>query len=287
MLAVAIAPVARAEIDAFTVRHHTEIPALYGIDLTSGEVQEIGSFNLPDLLVTRGLAYLPSGELMSISVTGALVRVDPGTGEATPVGNLGTTFYPYSLDLAADACGRLWMLVAAGPTPSELWRIDPATGSGEAVGVLPQAVYGLAATGETLYGLVRSSTPEEADIVRIDPEALTLTPVATLGDWPYLDPLDLDFDSEGGMISLGSIPPPIPVPVVHQLVQRFDLAGNPGPSLGPAGFGAGFAVAPPPGHCLSGAPLAVPTLTPLGAIALGLLLATAGTAVLRWRRSRG
>jgi hypothetical protein len=269
-----------------TVRHHTAGPSLHAIDLTSGEVTEIGSFGLPDLEAMRALAFLPSGELASISVTGALVRVDPATGQATLVGNLGTTFYPYNLELAADACGRLWMVAGAGGAiPHELWRIDPTTGTGESLGELAEPVTGLAAYGETLYGLVVNPTCEGADLVRIDPESLSVTHVATLTAWTCtgIDSHHVDFDAEGELLDLGGIPPP---PLVAQLIQRFDLAGNHGPTLGPVVFfGVGLAASPSRGSCSTAEPLAVPTVSTLGAAGLTLLLAATGILVLLRRRT--
>jgi hypothetical protein len=275
---------------ALTVIHApTGDPVLTRVDLETGDLTAIGPLGMPDR-VLDGLAFLPSGQLTAVDrVAGVLVLIDPTTGQGTLIGSLGVTFDLFTrLDLAASACGDLYLLTSPNETESELWRIDPATGAAESLGAMEERLLGLAALGEDLYGLVVPASFEDLRIVRLDPATQSVTEIATVDGLAAFEPSTLDFYSESELISMGfAFGPPLPGPPAL-IVHRFDLDGDLGPPL-PLLFGTGgiaplgLAAGPPPGRCPSGSPLPIPAASPFGLVVLALILA-AGGAVISARR---
>jgi hypothetical protein len=74
----------------------------------------------------------------------ALFRIDPGTGIATEIGALGAAVGDYAEGgLAFDDAGQLWAITDrrdrfGGPQPSEVMRIDTATGTADQLRILSE-----------------------------------------------------------------------------------------------------------------------------------------------------
>lgn len=281
------APPAAAQTSALTAINYGPERGLHRIDLVTGELTPVGPLGLPAGRMDA-LAFLPSGELMAVDIAGDLLRIDPVTGQGTVIGSLGLEpLFGFYLDLAADACGWLWMTALPGPKYESyaLYRIDPATGAAELRGTLPMPVEQLAARGNQLYGLV-NNPGENPRIVEVDPELLTLTEIAELDGLSDASTYALDFDSGGDLLGLafGFVPIPVPPPT---FVFRTDLAGNLEPFVPLGSFSyplQGLAVARPAGACSGGAPFAIPALSPVGLLVLVGGLAAAGGLLLAQQR---
>jgi hypothetical protein len=262
------------------------------VDLATGELTPVGPLGLGESSILA-IAWTPSGELLAVDdLARELLSIDPATGQGTVIGSLGIEQQPgdFLIDLAADACGRLWLAVVSPEDEYLLYQVDPDTGAAELRGVLSAPVSGLAAHGETLYALSRLE--DQWRIARIDPESATVTPVADiegLHEFFYIS--GLDFDDSGDLIALGGVVIPIPVPPLPPVITRFDLGGGytfgepvePPPGLAPP---YGLAVTTPPGACPEGSPLPVPAASPLGLVTLAAGLGAAGALVLTLRRRR-
>lgn len=285
-----IATVARAQTSALTVHNDVTPPesVLQSLDLTTGDLAPIGVLGPTDPV--WDLALLPSGELVGVDRDcGLFVGIDPLTGDAAVVGDLGID-HPEPIfvsDLAADACGRLWMICATVGAPPErdyfLYRIDTATGAAEPYGLLPEQVPGLAAAGEMLYGF-DAAFGNVHRILTLDPVTMTVTEIAEVDDLLGWASAAIDFDDQGDLVSLGEFFSPTPPPG-PQAIVRIRLSGevtSSPVSLGPAMRVNGLAVTPPAGECL--APLAIPTASAGGLAALVILLGAAGS-ILVLRRS--
>jgi hypothetical protein len=284
---MAVVAPAVAQPAGVTITHEAEGPVLQRVDLETGELDPIGPLGLPGRVIVA-VAFLPSGELVGVdSAQDELVRIDPESGQGTVVGALGVDWNleDNPADLAADACGRLWMIrPALDQLSSELYRLDPLTGAAESHGTFSPAVFGLAAAGETLYGIAELGV-EDPRLVSLDPLTSTVVEVAVIEGLSFFRTRSLDFRGDLELVDYGWRFAPVPVPPLQTTV-RFDLTGEVGHVIthpsDPARLG--LAVAPPPGQCVGGSPLPIPTASPLGLAALALGLAAAGALTLARRR---
>lgn len=119
--------------------------SLYEADPQTGEAQRIGDLGAPivDLTSLGDTVYGIGRGLASDAYPASpyLYRIDIETGSAEPVGPLGAEAGLYNkAGLAADADGQLWAVTERRESsddsrslPSQVLRIDPATGQAEAV----------------------------------------------------------------------------------------------------------------------------------------------------------
>lgn len=282
------AAAAAAQTTALTLGFETGAPVLESLDYSTGELTSIGPLGFPDLH-SVALAFLPSGDLVAVAGSSReLLHVDPTTGQATVIGPLGIDPVVFP-DLAADACGRLWMLAfppqSGGAGEPLLFQIDPTTGAAEPRGALSLPTAGIAANGERLYSfLENSSTHGVARILRVDPETLELVEVAEVPDDLIESFLTfaLDFDRQVDLIDLGLLRPGHTAPPSPS-VRRMSLSGELELEASPAVFRTALAIAPPAGACFGGAALPIPAVSRGGLFVLALLVALGG-AVLVSRR---
>lgn len=155
---------------------------LYSIELTTGRATPIGHTGSSDV---KGLAFSPDGTLYGVDETAdTLLTIDPSTGAGTTVGSLGAD--TQSPGLTFDCDGNLWMSsvsdagaggvgVRSGDPP--FYSIDPRTGAATEIGRQGIEVSGLAARGNTVFGLAQG---EDAKLVTIDTSSGLATEVGPL-----------------------------------------------------------------------------------------------------------
>jgi hypothetical protein len=141
---------------ADVVGYSEAFDTLYRVDLTTRTAQEIGHATPNG--VTRypiivGLTFSPDGKLYAVAdgLVKTLLRINPGTGLATPVGilDLGSTARE-DIGLAFTADGNLWLSTVSG----DLWQVNPGNAGVTHVGKLGTKINitGLASRGNQLYG---------------------------------------------------------------------------------------------------------------------------------------
>lgn len=255
---------------------------LLRVDLATGTLTPVGStFGI--LGGFMPLAFAPDGALYGVDDVGRrLLRIDPSTGAAHFVAALDLTDPVVALTgLTFDACGRLFATAGLGGAPDfrdVLLELDPLTGAAtELTPAGSEPVFSVAARGEELFVWTL------AGLARIDPETSIPVPVGPSAD---LTGGPLDFDGDGILWGYGLIDPsaPIPSPPSPDRIYQIDH------STGAATEGAlllgtqnGLAIEPPPGVCVSGAPLGVPALSPGGTAVLVISLLALGTFFIRRR----
>ena len=177
---------------------------LYRIDLANGNATVVGQIGFNDV---EGLALAANGSLYGVAdatvgngsgVTDLLIRIDTTTGAGSlvaalpglagqgPNGNL-----DYGLAFTCDQ--RLWL---SSDTTNQLWEVTPGTGAVRFVGNTGQAVSGLAARGNDLYGVTIGAAPA---LVRLDRNSGTATVIGALGVGGVVDDAGLDFDATGAL----------------------------------------------------------------------------------------
>jgi hypothetical protein len=133
---------------------------LYTIDPANGKSTLVGNFNASAIV---GLASNSQGRLYAVSagnlVDGKLYAVNSGTGALTPIGTglmLPNGYLASRGGLAFGAQDNLFLTSydVSGRLGERLYRVDPANGSGTAVGGADPdipALRGLVFAGDTLY----------------------------------------------------------------------------------------------------------------------------------------
>ena len=283
LLLAMTAPAARAQTSALTVEQDGE-RTLRILDLATGALTTIGPIELPPgQFGPTAITYLPSGELVGVSSScETLVSIDPETAVTTVIGDLGADPMPplsNNVGLAADACGRLWMVCGLA-----LYQVDVATGQAVLRGPLPVYILGLAAAGGLLYGFDSIAYPDNPHLMSLDPATLDLTTVAEVEGLVAWVTYSLDIDDAGELVTLGKVFPPIPI-ILPQETVHVSLSGeivSPRVEVLYDGTVRGLALGPPAGECLGGA-LPIPTASGSGLAFLAVLIAAAG-AILVSRR---
>jgi hypothetical protein len=256
---------------------------LLRVDLATGTLTPVG----PTFGILGGfmpLAFAPDGALYGLdNVERRLLWIDPSTGEAHVAADVDLADPVVSFHgLTFDACGRLFAtagLSGGGDYREVLLELDRASG---AVTQLTPAgsepgPFGVAALGEDLYVWTL------AGLARIDPETnipVPLGPSADLTGGP------LDFDRDGVLWGYGLIDPSAPIPSPPSPDRIYQIDHSTGATTEGAlllGTQNGLAIAPPPGACVSGAPLGVPALSPAGTAVLAISLLALGSFLLRRR----
>ncbi len=114
---------------------------LWSVDPSTAETKYIGGTNFSGTTM-NALVFGSDGTLYSAGRDSTLYTVDPTTGAATAVGNMG---YSSAGDLAFDQQGRLFL----SSTNNSLVQIDPGTGAGTELGA-----FGFG----NVFGIARDST---------------------------------------------------------------------------------------------------------------------------------
>lgn len=123
------------------------------VDLATGAFRAIGA---PTPEGLANLVWGPDGSLLSISVSGNLVKIDPATGETTVIGQTGLSFNAFDL---AEVRGKLYLTDFS----NNLYSVDPETGAAtflRATGIPPDPTIPFTWDGdnlnlcdESLYGV--------------------------------------------------------------------------------------------------------------------------------------
>ena len=174
---------------------------LYRVDMASGQATVVGVIGFNDV---EGLAFAPDGTLFGVvdatagtggAATDFLIRINPSSGQGTLVGPLGLAGQgpagnlDYGLAFTCD--GKLW---ASSDTTGELWEVNRSSGSAHRVGATGQAISGLAASPDGLFGISVGATPS---LFRIDTTDASATLVGQLNVGGVVDDAGLDFASDG------------------------------------------------------------------------------------------
>ena len=272
---------------------------LYSVNLSTHIAQEIGRATPIEVAARyaniEGLTFSPAGQLYAVSDAAAvktLLRIDRGTGLASPIGslNLGTS-QQLDLGLAFTADGKLWL--SSGP--GNFWQVNPADASVTLVGNLGVKITGLASRGNVLYG---AGSLGNNNFYRIDPATAHVTALGAYGSSiKYVTAASPGFDATGKLwMVLDYVPPPS-----GSSAQWSDLATgtasgaltNEGAIIGAAGRSAddlefiglrGLAIVPPQGGGPQITTDPTPALSWPGMALMGmLLLGFAGTRLRRHR----
>jgi streptogramin lyase len=266
----------------------TGFDALYRVDLATGQANRLGPIGYNDV---EGLALSPQGALYGVAdatvgngsgTTDFLLRIDPVTGAGTLVGQLSGLAgqgpagnLDYGLAFTCD--GRLWL---SSDTVGDLWELDPAHAVPRRVGNTGQALSGLAAIGNELYGVSIGGAPA---LYQINPANAVATHRGALNTGAVVDDAGLDFDANGRLWALlDPEPAAVGATRVAQIDRNTGAATVGPPSTVNVGF-EGMASAPP--SCgvtgIAAPAVQVPGPGPLGLGLLGLLAAMFGGWTLR------
>ncbi len=160
---------------------------LVAIDVTKFTVRSIGSFGAGVYFWYGGITWDPVAEIVYMvdgDATSNLWSVDPRTGAATLVGNMGST---RNFSIVWDP--ERETLFVASVFPGVLHEVDPATAASVVVGALPDSMDGL--TWDTdlheLVGLGGGS----GDVWKIDRDTAAAT---LLFDGPWVNNAGFAFD---------------------------------------------------------------------------------------------
>jgi len=157
------------------------------VNLATGAFHPIGT-PMPE--GQANLVWGPDGSLLSISVSGNLVRINPTTGETTVIGQTGLGFNAFDL---AEVRGKLYLTDFS----NNLYSVDAETGAATEIrptGMPPDPTIPFTYNGdgtlnlcdETLYGM-GGRLYATFDSFKVDPVSLALTP-AVNPDLYQIDP---------------------------------------------------------------------------------------------------
>lgn len=250
---------------------------LWALDLTTGVFSLVTP--LSESVYPAGITLSASGELLALSGN-RLVAIDTVTGEVTERATFHLGVEQEIFGMAEDACGRIFLrALNFDPLETRIIRLDPATGTAETALVLPaEAAAGLAIRGQRMY--ILGSVDGELGFlgIHLDNGSVVEHPV---GGFPVFFG-GYDFDAEGQIWMAAGIPPILPPPPPP--VQRFDLDTGE-VTEHPGVYVPRFAISPPGGQCLLGAPQVIPTLSPWALVVLAISLAIAAAWVRRGSRA--
>ena len=210
MFAVAAIPA-----DAATVAYGEAFDSLYRVDLTTREATKIGAagrYSGQTIGNISGLSTTADGALYAVA--GAfklLIRVDPESGVADVIGDLGLTGQgdpsrndALDLNMAASCDGTLWLSSAVA---NKLWTVDRTSGAARLVGSTGHAITGLVASGNRLYG---AGGKGDNTFYRVDPATGAATAIGPFGPEAnrWINSISMSFDEVGTLWAvLNYIPP--------------------------------------------------------------------------------
>ena len=270
---------------------------LYHVDVGQARADEIGSAGrLGGRLIGNisGLTATPDGALYAVTAgkdLKLLLGIDPATGMATPVGDLGLAgqgsgqYDALDLNMAASCQPDAFWLVSAAV--DRLWRVDRATGAASLVGDTGHVITGLAVRNGVLYG---AGGKGDNRFYRIDQATGAATPVGPLGPalTRWVNSISMAFDEDGTLWAVVNyVPPPDDgqAPATWNDLARIDpetgLLTMIGPLTGPESLREigmrGFTLGPPEcGSAGAGSDVVpVPVDSPLALAWLALLVSGA------------
>jgi hypothetical protein len=296
MLAVA------ASSHAATTAYGEAFDTLYRIDLDAHLATKVGGAgryagqiigNISGLTTTAdGTLYAAAGGFK------LLIKVDPGSGEATVIGDFGlsgqgdpTRNDALDLNMVAGCNNTLWLTSAVA---NKLWTVDANTGATTLVGPMGHTITGVVAKDTSLYG---AGGKGDNTFYRIDPSTGAATAIGAFGPElnRWVNSVSMSFGGDGTLWAVINYVPPEhdtdtpadwgDLATIDPITGRVHIIGAvTGPeSLRQIGM-KGFTIGPP--QCINGA---APSPAPIGSPwVLGLLaglLAFAGALHGRSRRA--
>jgi hypothetical protein len=118
----------------------------------------------------NGLSWIRTDDgnevLAATGLAGEVLRIDPMTGQATPIGNLGGGLRSSGDIVSVEKYGTLITLTGAIGGPDRLARVDPATGVATVIGSTKfQKIWGLGFWGNRVFGFTATG-----EFILIDPK---------------------------------------------------------------------------------------------------------------------
>jgi hypothetical protein len=215
LIAAGMFAVAAIPAGAATVAYGEAFDTLYRIDLTTHEATKVGAAgrysgqiigNISGLSMTAdGALYAAAGGFK------LLVRIDPESGQATVIGDLGLNGQgdpgrndALDLNMAAGCGGTLWLSSAVA---NKLWTVDRANGAARLVGSTGHALTGIVAYGERLYG---AGGKGDNTFDRIDPATGAATAIGAFGSGitRWVNSVSMSFDEAGTLWAVINYVPP-------------------------------------------------------------------------------
>ncbi|MCC6595652.1 MAG: hypothetical protein IT477_04010 [Rhodanobacteraceae bacterium] len=209
LFAVAAPSAARAAALAYGEAFDT----LYRIELpthTASEVGVAGRYGGQTIAGISGLTTMGDGSLLAVaSSIKALVRIDPETGVATPIGLLGIDggsgqYDALDLGMTATCGGGLYLSSGVLRT---LYSVDPDSGAATRIGDTGVAISGLAERAGELYG---AGAKGDHALYRINPRSGAATKIGDFGPQAskWINSVALSFDEHGTLwAALNYVPP--------------------------------------------------------------------------------
>lgn len=209
LLAVAALSAARTASAAYGAALDT----IYRIDLDQHAASTVGiagRYGGQSIANLSGLTTQPDGSMLAIAGTiKALVRVDPSSGIATPIGPLGINggsgqFDALDLGMTSSCRGSLYLTSGVLHT---LYTIDPSSGAATPVGDTGVAISGLAERGGMLYG---AGAKGDHTLYRIDPKTGKTSVIGAFGSeaTTWINSASLGFDAKGTLWAVLNYVPP-------------------------------------------------------------------------------
>ena len=275
---------------------------LYSVDVsnhTAAEVGSAGTFGGVPIVNLSGLSFSPDEVLYAVAGgLGALTRIDPATGQATPVGSFGLSGQgdpqrndALDLSMTFDCDGTLWLVSAYA---NKLWTANPSNGATTLVGATGHTITGIVAHGNVMYG---AGGRGDNGFYRIDTATGAATEIGSFGDGRWINSVSMSYDEAGILWAAINYVPPAPGdvtiadwPDLARIDESTGLITFVGTITGPESLRQipmkGFSIGPP--RCTLGAlpAAAAPVGTPPWLLALAALVVFAGAATLRRRGLR-
>lgn len=297
MLALS-ASVAGADEVGYGVAYDT----LYTVDVTNHTAAEVGAAGtyggLP-IINLGGLSISPDNVMYAVAGgLGALTRIDPSTGHATPVGSFGLSGQgdpqrndALDLSMAFDCDGTLYL---ASAYANKLWTVNPSNGATTLVGATGHTITGIVAHGNVLYG---AGGRGDNSFYRIDKATGAATLVGGFGDGRWINTASMGYDEAGVLWAAINYVPPAPGddsradwPDLARIDESTGRITFVGAITGPESLRQipmkGFSIGPPRCGLGSVPAAAAPVGTPPWLLALAGLIVVAGGISLRARRTR-
>jgi streptogramin lyase len=294
IIAAGMFVVAAIPAGAATVAYGEAFDTLYRIDLTTHQATKVGAAgrysgqtigNISGLSTTAdGTLYAAAGGFK------LLVRIDPESGQATVIGDLGLHGQgdperndALDLGMAASCGDTLWLSSAV---TNKLWTVDPVTGTAHLVGSTGHALTGIAAYGDQLYG---AGGKGDNTFYRIDPSTGAATAIGPFGHGTtrWINSISMSFDETGTLWAVVNYVPPehdTDIPADWSDLATIDPATGTmhviGPITGPETLKQvgmkGFTTGPAPCGTLRPSPAPIDSPWMLGAL-IGLLALAVST----------
>jgi hypothetical protein len=273
---------------------------LYSIDIashTAAEIGPAGTYGGVQIVNLSGLSISSDNVMFAVAGgLGALTRIDPATGHATPVGSFGLSGqgdpqHNDALDLSMTFdCDGTLMLVSA--YANKLWTVNPSNGATTLIGPTGHTITGIVAHGNVVYG---AGGRGDNGFYRIDAQSGAATEIGNFGDSRWINSVSMSYDAAGVLWAAINYVPPAPgsdtVADWSDLARIDESTGKItfiGPITGPESLlqigMKGFAIGPP--RCTLGSvpAAAAPVGSPPWLLALAALIVALGAFSLRRRR---